>query len=84
MRIRDLPLKSHSATEIDLFIRAEHLKPATAKHQGHVVTGILEQAILPSTVVINLKYVTQCTQTTCKEISFFLSFNETVLDGGTN
>ncbi|KAF9385962.1 hypothetical protein CPB97_004271, partial [Podila verticillata] len=64
MRIRDLPLKSHSATEIDLFIRAEHLKPATAKHQGHVVTGILEQAILPSTVVINLKYVTQCTQTT--------------------
>ncbi|KAF9023374.1 hypothetical protein BGZ52_012932 [Haplosporangium bisporale] len=65
MRIRDLPLKSHSATEIDLFIRAEHLKRATAKHQGYVVTGILEQAVPPSTSVANLKYVTQCTQTTC-------------------
>ncbi|KFH67740.1 hypothetical protein MVEG_06472 [Podila verticillata NRRL 6337] len=64
MRIRDLPLKSHSATEIDLFIRAEHLKRATAKHQGYVVTGILEQAVPPSTSVANLKYVTQCTQTT--------------------
>lgn len=73
MRIRNLPLKSHNTTEIDLFIRTEHLKPATAKLQGHV-TGILEQAIPPSIVVTSLEYVTQCTQTTCKDVSFFLSF----------
>ncbi|KAF9316877.1 hypothetical protein BG003_001468 [Podila horticola] len=67
MRIMDLPLKSQSdgTSEIDLFIRAEHLKPATAKNQEHIGVGILEQPIPRSTVVTNLEYVTHCKKTTC-------------------
>ncbi|KAG0328960.1 hypothetical protein BG000_000263 [Podila horticola] len=66
MRIMDLPLKSQSdgTSEIDLFIRAEHLKPATAKNQEHIGVGILEQPIPRSTVVTNLEYVTHCKKTT--------------------
>lgn len=72
MRIMDLPLKSQSdgTSEIDLFIRAEHLKPATAKNQEHIGVGILEQPIPRSTVVTNLEYVTHCKKTTCKDIFY--------------
>ncbi|KAG0350481.1 hypothetical protein BG005_010013 [Podila minutissima] len=66
MRIKGLALNPQGgASEFDLFIRADHLKPATAKNQEHVGAGILEQAIPLSTAVTNLQYVTQCKKTTC-------------------
>lgn len=71
MRIKGLALNPQGgASEFDLFIRADHLKPATAKNQEHVGAGILEQAIPLSTAVTNLQYVTQCKKTTCKDISY--------------
>ncbi|KAG0085164.1 hypothetical protein BGZ92_009214 [Podila epicladia] len=65
MSIKGLTLKSQGGTsELDLFIRADHLKPATAKTQEHVGAGILEQAMPLSTAVTNLEYVTHCKKTT--------------------
>ncbi|KAG0040720.1 hypothetical protein BGZ82_010537 [Podila clonocystis] len=66
MRLWNLPLKFLGGTsDIDLFIRTDHLKPATAENQEHAGAGILEQAIPLSTAITNLEYVTQCKKTTC-------------------